>query len=431
MGTLICELGKEGKDRPGVSDVTVFLLLPQEADNNAISARRAGILFIRGNWSLFGLRQQDNEIGVNFVSMQTYSATYINTEGRQIAATIFLSSVTLTVRYNDEYGEQKDLYWLGERIQALEEGTAVSKLLHPAANGKIEQLLIRDQALVAAIKKQFKDYKFIGGVYHHTLGKVWSKILLVFGVIAGLLAILYFFLMPWIGERVAINFSKDYEIELGESMYNATIKSYQIDSAKTKIINEFYKELNYDVNYPVKITVVESPIVNAYAIPGGHIVVNSAILEGMKTPEELAALLGHESWHVEARHSLRSLFRGMARKMFIVLLTGNDAGIIGYVAENADALKGLQYSRSLETDADNNGMRLMASAGLDPIGMKRLMELLQKESPGKEPAAFMSTHPIFKDRAQNIQKQLTLYPFTAQENHQRIKQLFHDLYEAW
>ena len=116
--------------------------------------------------------------------------------------------------------------------------------------------------------------------------------------------------------------------------------------------------------------------------------------------------------------------------MFLLLLVGNDSGIISYLANNADALKGLEYSRALETEADDNGMRLMANSGLNTQGMMQLMELLQKETVGKEPAAFMSTHPVFKDRIENIQKQLLKYPAES-ENNPAIRKLFHDLYEEW
>src|SRR5205823_5662759 len=134
-------------------------------------------------------------------------------------------------------------------------------------------------------------------------------------------------------------------------------------------LNQFYKQLHYDVHYPVQITVVHSDEMNAFAIPGGHIVVYDAILETMKTPEELAALLAHEASHVALRHSLRNIFRSQARKMFLSLLMGNQASIVSVVVNNADELKGLEYSRSLETEADNNGIQLMANSNINVQGM--------------------------------------------------------------
>lgn len=360
----------------------------------------------------------------------TYKATYISEGGRPFPAIIFLSSVTLTIRYRNEQDEEKDLYWLAEIIQSMEQGTIDTRLYYPGESGKTQQLVIRDEELVRAIKKNFRGYKFIGGLYHHTIGKTRNKILLIAGILVSLLAASYLWLLPWLGERVAMNFSKEYEIELGESMYTSTIKGYTVDTGKTRALNSFFKELHYKISYPISITVVKSEEVNAFAIPGGHIIVYDAILEGMKTPEQLAALLGHEASHIDKRHSLRTIFRGLARKMFLLLVVGNDAGIISFLAENADALKGLQYSRALETEADNNGMRLMNASGLNTSGMMQLMELLQKETIGKEPAAFMSTHPVFTDRIENIRTQMKHYPDSTSGN-TTLRTLFHDLYEKW
>ncbi len=360
----------------------------------------------------------------------TYKATYINASGLQYPTTVFISSVTLTLRYKDENNEEKDVYWLAEKIQSMEEGPADTRLHYLNMLGKTEQLVIRDMELLAEVKKKFRGYKFIGGIYHHTIGKTRNKILLLFGIVFAIIVATYFWFVPWLGERVAMNFSREYEIELGESMYRSTLNAYKVDSAKTQVMNEFYKELHFQVDYPIYITVVEATEVNAFAIPGGHIIVHDAILEGMKTPEELAALLGHEASHIAKRHSLRSLFRSLARQMFISLLFGNDSGILSYIANNADALKGLQYSRSLESDADNNGIRMMANSGLNTEGMMRLMEMLQKETIGEEPSAFMSTHPVFKDRIENIRKEIVKYPASSQDN-PKLKKLFHDLYEEW
>lgn len=358
-----------------------------------------------------------------------FKANFVPAHGRTFAATIYLSSVTITIRYINELGEQKDVYWLAEKIQSMQEGIPDTRLNYINMLGQPEQLVIRDAELTDAIKKQFRSYKFIGGLYHHTLGKTRNKVFILLGIVVAIVAGLYFWFMPWLGEKVAMNFSKESEIQMGEAMYAATIKAYQVDTSKTRVLNEFYKELNYATDYPISITVVASPDVNAFAIPGGHIVVNDAILEGMKTPEELAALLGHEASHVEKRHSLRALFRSMARQMFIALIFGNDSGILSYIANNADALKGLQYSRALETEADNSGMRMMAASNIGVDGMRRLMLMLQKESGGEQPAAFMSTHPVFEDRIGNIEREMKKYPAGNQALSEKLRVLFHEIYE--
>ncbi len=209
--------------------------------------------------------------------------------------------------------------------------------------------------------------------------------------------------MPWIGEKAAARVSREWEIDLGQQMYESLMTTFKIDENRTRLLNKFYDELSFASKYPVTITVVSSKEVNAFAIPGGNIVVYSALLDRIQTAPELAGLLSHEGSHIELRHSLRNMFRTLARKMFLMLIVGSESGIAGYLVSNADNLKGLEYSRSLETEADNYGLELMEKSKVDPAGMLSLMQVLQRETKGEEPSHFLSTHPLFSERIKNIE----------------------------
>jgi predicted Zn-dependent protease len=358
----------------------------------------------------------------------TYTATYHNAAGHFYQATIYLSSVTISIRYRDENNEEKDVYWLAQDVIAFQENDISSELQYRNKQGETERLVIRDPQLVQALKKTLAHHRLFGKTHTRVLGSVWMKLALIAGIIVAVLLITWLWLMPWLGERMAKGFSKEDEINMGEQMYQSVLVQYKKDEHKTAILNNFYKQLQYNVGYPIQITVVESNEINAFAIPGGHIVVYDAILDRMKTPEQLAALLGHEASHIALRHSLRTIFRELARKMFLALVVGNESGIVSVVVNNADELKGLQYSRSLETEADNNGLQLMVKSHIDTQGMLRLMQLLQQESGGREPAPFLSTHPVFKERISNIEKQLQQLPPVTTDN-EELKKIFHSIYE--
>lgn len=358
----------------------------------------------------------------------TYSGTYHDASGRYYQAVIFLSAVTITIRYRDEADLEKEVYWLTKDLTAFNEQVVGSVLQYRNNKGQTERLSVRDPQLVQALKNTLAHHRLFGKAHSRVLGNIWVKL----GVIATILLIIligiYAWLMPWLGDRMASRFSKDQEINMGEQMYQAVMQQYKVDAHKTEVLNAFYEQLHYDIGYPVKITVVESNVMNAFAIPGGHIVVYDAILEQMKTPEELAALLGHEGSHIALRHSLRNIFRDLSQKMFISLLLGNESGIASVVVNNANALQQLQYSRSLETEADDNGLQLMAKNNIKTQGMVRLMQMLQKESSGAEPAPFLSTHPVFKDRISHIEKQIQQLPAVTTSN-DNLKKLFHEIYE--
>jgi predicted Zn-dependent protease len=114
--------------------------------------------------------------------------------------------------------------------------------------------------------------------------------------------------------------------------------------------------------------------------------------------------------------------------MFLSLITSSESGVTSTIVDNADDLKGLEYSRALETEADNSGMRLMIDNSIDPAGMLRLMEMLQKDTGPDEPNSFMSTHPIFAERIKNIKDQIAQLPADPISN-SALKKTFHDIYE--
>ena len=358
----------------------------------------------------------------------TYSGTYHNAAGHFYQATIFLSAVTITIRYRDEENQEKEVYWLTKDIIGFQELVVGSELQYRNKQGETERLGIRDAQLEQALKKNLSHHRLFGKTHTRMLGSIWLKLAVIAGIILAVLVGAYLWLMPWLGERMAKGFSKEKEISMGEQMYQAVMQQYAVDPRKTVILNDFYKQLHYDIGYPVKITVVESKEMNAFAIPGGHIIVHNSILENMKSPDELAALLGHEASHIALRHTLRNLFRDLARQMFLALVVGNESGIASEVAGNADALKQLQYSRSLETEADNNGLQLMAKNNINVQGMVQLMTMLQQETGGEQQASFLSTHPVFKDRIRNIETQIQQLPVTTTAN-ENLKKLFHSIYE--
>ena len=337
---------------------------------------------------------------------KTYSAVYYPSSGRFYNATIFLSSITLSIRYKDESNNLRDVYWLAENISSLDEEPLGYALRYRNKDAPEERLVIRDPELLAAIKKHFSHHRFVGGWKHRVLGNTRNKILIFLSILVTLVTAGYFWFIPWLGEKIADNTSKEWEITLGERMHQSLMGEYKVDSSRTVLINAFFRELHYDLQYPVSITVVDSKEINAFAVPGGHIVVYRSIINKMTKPEELVALLSHEVSHIELRHSLRNIFRSMARKMFLMMIFGNESGLAGFLVNNADNLKGLEYSRSLETEADNHGIDLMTSANIDPAGMLALMKMLQKETEGKEPASFLSTHPVFTSRIENIGKRI-------------------------
>jgi predicted Zn-dependent protease len=134
--------------------------------------------------------------------------------------------------------------------------------------------------------------------------------------------------------------------------------------------------------------------VNAFALPGGYVVVNRGLLTQAESGEEVAGVLAHELSHVTLRHSTRRLAGSLGASAALALALGFvDIGAPAYTVAH---LAGLHYERAQESEADEQGRRLLISAGISPIGMATFFERLS-QSP--TPPAIISTHPDPGDRA--------------------------------
>lgn len=154
---------------------------------------------------------------------------------------------------------------------------------------------------------------------------------------------------------------------------------------------------------------VNAAYVNAYAFPGGSIACTRGILLALENEAELAALLGHELGHVNARHSAEQVSKGMLANVLVggvSAVAGAMAGGLGQVAGalgsvGAGALLA-SYSRENEREADALGMEYMVKGGYSPKGMVGLMEMLRSLSKSKPGAIEMmfATHPMSDERYQ-------------------------------
>jgi predicted Zn-dependent protease len=220
----------------------------------------------------------------------------------------------------------------------------------------------------------------------------------------------YLFLAPWVSEKMAMQFSPDTEAALGHQLFNAASKGINADTAAERHLQAFADRLSFQSPYQIRLTLAIDDEVNAYAFPGGHIVVNSGLLKKLETYPELAALLAHEFIHVRERHTLRQLFRYWGRSLFITLVMGDMAGITRFAIERADQLQSLQYSRKSETDADLLGQQLLQEANIDDEGFIRLMLHLQKADRSVKIPEYLSSHPHTDRRLEELKKNLSTVP---------------------
>ncbi len=151
------------------------------------------------------------------------------------------------------------------------------------------------------------------------------------------------------------------------------------------------------------LTIVEDKTINAFALPGGVIVVYTGLLDRSASPDEVAAVLAHEWTHVTARHGMRKIGQSLGLVALVELALGDVAGVIGTAAELFSLAEAQSYGRELEEESDAEAVRILARAGLDPLAVATFFEALAARSPEALPGAFdwLSTHPSHQERIAN------------------------------
>ncbi len=157
----------------------------------------------------------------------------------------------------------------------------------------------------------------------------------------------------------------------------------------------------------------DSENINAFALPGGQIFITAALLGELRSPGQLAGVLGHEIGHVVARHSVRqmaksNLTNGILQGILVASdPTGSSAQATAYIGK----LINMKFGREDELESDKIGIKFMAESGYDPRSMIGVMKILQAASDGRTPTEFFSTHPSPKNRIAKIKEAITkLYP---------------------
>ncbi|MCS6819757.1 MAG: M48 family metallopeptidase [Chitinophagales bacterium] len=245
------------------------------------------------------------------------------------------------------------------------------------------------------------------------------------------LAAAYFYALPWVADRAALLIPIEYEKNFGSKVKENFISGAKVLEKESEILNNFFAALHVDSKMPIHITVIQRDEVNAFALPGGEIVVFSKILEDMEKPEALAALLGHEYAHIHYRHSMRTLFKSLAGYLFISVLFNDVSGIAAVLIENANNLRNLCFSRSFEREADMFALALLKKNKIDPNGAIALFSQLDEVAGGTTDhiPEFISTHPLTKERIKYMKEEIAKGQFEIAE-HNDLKKLFQHLKES-
>lgn len=252
------------------------------------------------------------------------------------------------------------------------------------------------------------------------------------GVFAGIFAVLIaiplmlLLNMGWLTSIAARQIPASWEEQLGKTAFG----QYQIqadmiqDPETTRLLTELTNTLTQalpDSRYQFHFYVARNPALNAFALPGGYVVVNSELLLRADSAEEVLGVLAHEISHVTSQHGTRNLIASAGLYLTVQAALGDASGLLATLAGAAPFLLSQKYSRSFENEADAQGFDLLQRAHIDGRGMvtffnkvkseEEKMRAKAREQLGEgagavltETPEFLSTHPATDSRIEHMRE---------------------------
>lgn len=227
----------------------------------------------------------------------------------------------------------------------------------------------------------------------------------------------------------AMNLNEDDEIKIGQAHYEPYIAKSGgrvPDRSLQDALKAFarpYIATSQRPRLPWEITLLNNSTVNAWAMPGGKLAVNAALVSHCATPEELASVVAHEVGHAEKSHSIQQMrnqaFINSMGSMGRSMLGGRAGGISGEVLQALEGpLYGMilsGYSRQNEHEADAHILHVFERTGTDPHQAHRFFETLQRLYPPNDKAttSLFSTHPGTSERIARIKADAARFPVRA------------------
>ena len=233
---------------------------------------------------------------------------------------------------------------------------------------------------------------------------------------------------PVTGKQDFVMISENQEIAMGKRYHSQVLQQIPVYQdaelqAYVQRIGDSLSKKSHRPNLFYRFTVLDSPDINAFALPGGYIYINRGLMAYLSSEEELAAVLGHEIGHVTARHSVRQYSQSQILGILSAAIEMNQGRSAGNLANLASGALLSGYGREMELEADDLGAQYIFQEGYSPQGMFDVLSVLKDQEiyskalakkRGQEPRSYhgvFASHPSNDKRLQEILKEVTnTYP---------------------
>jgi len=235
----------------------------------------------------------------------------------------------------------------------------------------------------------------------------WQVALTGVVLVACVLLAGYFYGLPFAAERVAARIPLETEAPLGRHALawldkREWFKPSHLGEARQQEIRHGFDRLRSDLphgdRYQLELRASRVFRENAFALPGGIIVMTDEMVLAADTTEEVLAVLAHEIGHEELRHTMRSVLQNSAVGIAVAAVTSDAASLSVAVAGLPVLMAQTKYSRDFESAADEFAFTLLKEQGYSPDAFAALMERLNAKHGRGSAFEFVSTHPVTEDR---------------------------------
>lgn len=233
--------------------------------------------------------------------------------------------------------------------------------------------------------------------------------------------------LPVLGDSLSGTISTQEEFEYGREFLRSVRR--QTPDLNDPLLEEYVISLTFKLAAMSELTdhrlafiMIDSPVLNAFAAPGGIVGVNAGLFLFAENEGEFASVLAHELAHISQRHYARNIeearanrlpsLAGLLASLVIGATMGGEAGQAALMSAQSLSLENqLRFSRSNEEEADRIGIRNLINAGFDPNDMSGMFEhMLRASSFSRRPPEFLSTHPLDEKRIADTRNRANNYP---------------------
>lgn len=261
------------------------------------------------------------------------------------------------------------------------------------------RLTVLNEQAIADIRGRLEA---IGGS-HGGLGKLARGAAWLAAAAAGAGAVLWglYAALPAIADPIARAIPVSWEEKMGDNMVKSALADKQSCGASdgSKALDALAVQIAAanGLERRFKVHLIQDATVNAFALPGGHVVLLSGLLKDAQNPDEVAGVLAHEMAHVVERHSAERMVRAAGVGLLFTWLTGDPSSII---AGAGALLVNLSYSRSDEAEADARAVAMLEAAGFSTGGLNSFFLRLAEHNKMEEVVPeLLSSHPRSTERA--------------------------------